>query len=51
MLGGKLKSYARHPEKIDYPIPRFLNVLLNITQRISAPFGWALNITMVARKA
>jgi 2-polyprenyl-3-methyl-5-hydroxy-6-metoxy-1,4-benzoquinol methylase len=49
--GWKIEKLCTSPGKIDYPIPRFLNVLLNITQRISAPFGWALNITMVARKA
>lgn len=35
---------------MDYPIPRQLNFILNLTQRLGSPFGFGLNLTMLARK-
>jgi len=35
---------------IDYPIPGPLNLFFNLTQRLSSPFGWGLNLMMLARK-
>ena len=36
--------------KIHYPIPRRLNLLFDLIQRLSSPFGWGLNLTILARK-
>lgn len=35
---------------IGYPIPRPLNYIFNLIQRLGSPFGWGLNLTMLARK-
>ena len=35
---------------IDYPIPGPINLILNLIQRLGSPFGWGLNLTMLARK-
>lgn len=35
---------------ICYPIPRALNVVLDLIQRLGSPFGWGLNLMMLARK-
>jgi SAM-dependent methyltransferase len=35
---------------MDYPIPRLINLIFNLTQRLSSRFGWGLNLTMLARK-
>jgi SAM-dependent methyltransferase len=36
--------------EINYPIPRPLNFLFNVLQRLGSHFGWGLNLTMIARK-
>ena len=36
--------------KINYPIPELFNAIFNLIQKITAPFGWGLNITMLARR-
>ena len=35
---------------IGYPIPRPINLIFNLIQRLGSPFGWGLNLTMLARK-
>lgn len=35
---------------IGYPIPKLLNHIFNLIQRLGSPFGWGLNLTMLARK-
>jgi len=35
---------------IDYPIPRIVNLIFNLTQRLVSRFGLGLNLTMLARK-
>lgn len=35
---------------IDYPVPKPINHIFNLLQRIGSPFGWGLNLTMLARK-
>jgi len=36
---------------IGYPIPSLSNLVFNLIQRLSSPFGWGLNLTMLARKS
>ena len=35
---------------IAYPIPKPINLIINLLQRLGSPFGWGLNLTMLARK-
>jgi hypothetical protein len=35
---------------MDYPIPRIVNLIFNLTQRLFSRFGLGLNLTMLARK-
>jgi SAM-dependent methyltransferase len=39
------------PGNVSYPIPTFLNRILNFTQKVLSPFGYGLNINVIARKS
>ena len=49
-LGWEIQEVSTLKGTIDYPIPRVVNTIFNFIQRISAPFGWGLNLTLLARK-
>jgi SAM-dependent methyltransferase len=49
-LGWEIQEVSTLKGTIDYPIPRVINTIFNLIQRISAPFGWGLNLTLLARK-
>ena len=49
-LGWEIQEVSTLRGRIDYPIPRVINTIFNFIQRISAPFGWGLNLTLLARK-
>ena len=48
--GWKVERMWTIRGNIDYPIPGPLNLVFNLIQRLSSPFGWGLNLIMLARK-
>jgi 2-polyprenyl-3-methyl-5-hydroxy-6-metoxy-1,4-benzoquinol methylase len=48
--GWKVERMWTIRGNIDYPIPGPLNLVFNLIQRLSSPFGWGLNLMMLARK-
>lgn len=48
--GWKVERVWTIRGNIEYPIPKPINLIFNLLQRLGSTFGWGLNLTMLARK-